>query len=1057
MKRGFNNQFKTHTMKKSFDFIFSTRLMGVLILFFAFAMAVATFVENDYGTQTSKALIYNAWWFEAIMALLVINFIGNIFRYRLFRKEKWPVFLFHIAFVVILLGAFISRYFGFEGVMPIREGSSSDTILSDITYIQATVNDGKEEKTYEKEVLFSKLQNNHVEFGRHFKKVPFTISCKQYIPNAKVVFKTSDKGKEHLHIVFTSEEGRQDVYIADQEIIQVGTHFVSLNNPMDGILNFIKKDGVLYFQPIENGAFMVMQTQAVTNVYKDSLQPAEFLKLYTFPTSQFVIPENLVKGEKIVESALKNEKGNYPLDQLVLEVTSGNESKVVNVKGTKNEISESSKISLNGLNFIINYGSKTIKTPFSIHLKDFQIERYPGSRSPSSFASEVKVMDKDKSFDYRIFMNHVLDYKGYRFFQSSYQPDEMGTILSVNHDYWGTLITYIGYFLMGLGMFFTLFWKGSRFLDLVGKLKKLDKKVGIIVLFLSFSVFASAQSSTSDSTNQSKDPSEHYHTRAVQKYIVSKEHADKFGRLLVQGQGRIKPINTYALEAMRKVYKKDTFEGLTAEQVILSAQIDPYYWGEQYLIHVKQNALGSKMSSDLDVKDGNTAAANFFKTGDYYFSQLIQEVSMKKNSDRNATDKEVVNLDERVNVFISILNGDLLRIYPKKGDKDNKWFAGNDNTAFVAQDTMILKMHQMYLQSLVQAIETNDYSEADKFLGYIQDYQNEFGAEIIPATKKVELEIQYNKWEIFKKLMMYYMMLGFAFLLFAFIDLFGKKNRIIKVLIFLSTVLAVVGLIVHGLGLWVRSYVSEHAPWSDGYEAVLFMAFVIVLIGLIFSFKRSKFILAVSIVFAALLLGIAHGSTMNPEITNLVPVLKSYWLKIHVAVITASYMFLGLGSFLSFLVLFFYILRNKRNENKLNKTIDELTYINEITLIVGLFALSIGTFLGGVWANESWGRYWSWDPKEVWSLISMMVYLFVLHMRLIPGLRGKFTFNIFSLFSISTLIMTFFGVNFYLSGMHSYASGDPVPVPLWVYLASLFLILFAILSYFRYRQFEINK
>lgn len=1044
-------------MKKSFDFIFSTRLMGVLILFFAFAMAVATFVENDYGTQTSKALIYNAWWFEAIMALLVINFIGNIFRYRLFRKEKWPVLLFHIAFIVILLGAFISRYFGFEGVMPIREGSSSDTILSDITYIQATVDNGKEKKDYEKEVLFSKLQNNHVKIRRHFKEVPFSIECKQYTPNAKEVFKTSDKGKEHLHIVFTSEEGRRDVYIADKEIIQVGNHFVSLNNPMDGILNFVKKDGVLYFQPIENGAFMVMQTQAITNVYKDSLQPAEFLKLYTFPTSQFVIPENLVKGEKKIEPALKNEKGNYPFDQLVLKVTSGTETKEINVKGAKNEISESSKISLNGLNFNINYGSKAIKTPFSIQLKDFQIERYPGSSSPSSFASEVKVMDKDKSFDYRIFMNHVLDYKGYRFFQSSYQPDEMGTILSVNHDYWGTLITYIGYFLMGLGMFFTLFWKGSRFQDLVGKLNKLDKKVGMIVLFLSFSIFASAQSSTSDSTNQSKDPSEHYHTRAVQKYIVSKEHADKFGRLLVQGQGRIKPINTYALEAMRKVYKKDTFEGLTAEQVILSAQIDPYYWGEQYLIHVKQNALGSKMSSDLDVKDGNTAAANFFKTGDYYFSQLIQEVSMKKNSDRNATDKEVVNLDERVNVFISILNGDLLKIYPKKGDKDNKWFAGNDNTAFVAQDTMILKMHQMYLQSLVQAIETNDYSEADKFLGYIQDYQNEFGADIIPAAKKVDLEIQYNKWEIFKKLMMYYMLVGFAFLLFAFIDLFGRKNMIIKVLIFLSTVLAVVGLIVHGLGLWVRSYVSEHAPWSDGYEAVLFMAFVIVLIGLIFSFKRSKFILAVSIVFAALLLGIAHGSTMNPEITNLVPVLKSYWLKIHVAVITASYMFLGLGSFLSLLVLLFYILRNKSNANKLNKTIDELTYINEISLIVGLFALSIGTFLGGVWANESWGRYWSWDPKEVWSLISMMVYLFVLHMRLIPGLRGKFTFNIVSLFAISTLIMTFFGVNFYLSGMHSYASGDPVPVPLWVYLASLFLILFAVFSYLRYKQFEKNN
>ena len=193
---------------------------------------------------------------------------------------------------------------------------------------------------------------------------------------------------------------------------------------------------------------------------------------------------------------------------------------------------------------------------------------------------------------------------------------------------------------------------------------------------------------------------------------------------------------------------------------------------------------------------------------------------------------------------------------------------------------------------------------------------------------------------------------------------------------------------------------------------------------------------------------------MNPEITNLVPVLKSYWLMIHVAIITSSYGFLGLGALLGFVVLLLYILRTPDNQKKINRTIDELSYVNESALIIGLFTLTIGTFLGGVWANESWGRYWSWDPKEVWSLISMMVYIFVLHMRLVPGLRGKFALNLASMFAISTLIMTFFGVNFYLSGMHSYATGDPVPIPIWIYIAVLFFIVFSIISYLRYKKLE---
>lgn len=302
--------------------------------------------------------------------------------------------------------------------------------------------------------------------------------------------------------------------------------------------------------------------------------------------------------------------------------------------------------------------------------------------------------------------------------------------------------------------------------------------------------------------------------------------------------------------------------------------------------------------------------------------------------------------------------------------------------------------------------------------------------------------------------MFYYMFVGFIFLLLAFIDLFKPNSKGVKLLLKIFTGLTILGMMAHVAGMGVRWYVSGHEPWSNGYEAVIFVAFITVLAGLLFSKNKSKFTIASTVIFASFLLGIAHGSMMSPEMTNLVPVLKSYWLMIHVAVITSSYGFLGLGALLGFVVLLLYILRTPQNAKRLNPTINELTYINESALTVGLYTLSIGTFLGGVWASESWGRYWSWDPKEVWSLISMMVYVFVLHMRMVPGLKGKFAFNLASLFAIASLIMTFFGVNYYLSGMHSYAAGDPVPIPIWIYYAIGFFILFAVFAYIRYRKYE---
>ena len=257
--------------------------------------------------------------------------------------------------------------------------------------------------------------------------------------------------------------------------------------------------------------------------------------------------------------------------------------------------------------------------------------------------------------------------------------------------------------------------------------------------------------------------------------------------------------------------------------------------------------------------------------------------------------------------------------------------------------------------------------------------------------------------------------------------------------------LFVIGFLIHLAGLALRWYISGHAPWSNAYESIVTIAASTMIAGIIVA-RNSPFALAGAAILAGVTMGVAHMSFINPEITNLVPVLKSYWLMIHVATIISGDGFFGLGSILSLLVLILYIFRGKEGHENIDRSIKELTNLSEMSLIIGLFLLTIGNFLGGVWANESWGRYWGWDAKETWAAVSILVYATVLHLRFILALKSNFIYNVASTWAYSAVLMTYFGVNYYLSGLHSYAAGDPVPIPMWVYYAVAGLFVLTILA-----------
>jgi cytochrome c-type biogenesis protein CcsB len=317
------------------------------------------------------------------------------------------------------------------------------------------------------------------------------------------------------------------------------------------------------------------------------------------------------------------------------------------------------------------------------------------------------------------------------------------------------------------------------------------------------------------------------------------------------------------------------------------------------------------------------------------------------------------------------------------------------------------------------------------------------------SDDKINTEILYNKYDIFKKLFSWYMYAGALLFVVLIVQIFRDRSKGINITVNIFKVIILGLFILHTLGLVARWYISGHAPWSDAYESMIYVAWATMFFGLAFG-RKSDLTIAATAFVTAMILMIAHWNWMDPAIANLQPVLDSYWLMIHVAVIVASYGPFTLGMILGVVVLLLMIFTTEKNKEKMLLNIKELTIINEMSLTVGLVMLTIGNFLGGQWANESWGRYWGWDPKETWALISIMVYAFVIHMRLVPGLRGRWFFNLMSIVAFASIMMTYFGVNFYLAGLHSYASGDQIVSLKFI---GITVAIVAVLGFFAYKKY----
>ncbi|WP_374458813.1 cytochrome c biogenesis protein CcsA [Chryseobacterium taeanense] len=1076
-------------MKKIQDILISTRTMAVLLLVYAFAMAYATFLENDYGTPTAKALIYEAWWFELIMLMLILNFIGNIGRYRLWKREKWPILVFHLAFVLIFIGGAITRYISFEGIMHIREGETSNEIVTDKNFLKIQIEEKGDVLNYQDiPYLMSPLHKDlQATYDFHGKEVK--VIAKEYVQRKKDSLLADPNGAEYLHLVSTGQTGRQNIFIKPGETKSINGTLVTFNRPIEGAVEFKNENGKLFIKTPVDASYMTMATQATGNTKKDEFQPLALRSLYSINELKLVVPEGLKKGKLMAIEGDRKKDQNVP-DMLTVEIQGPKTKQLVDLSVEKGNPNAYKQVTMDGLNIMIGFGPKIYNTPFSLKLDDFVMETYPGSSSPSAYESHIKIIDEGKQTPFKIYMNHVLNHKGYRFFQSSFDPDRMGTVLSVNHDFWGTLISYIGYTFLFGGMFFMFFWKGTHFWKLNKMLKDANKKRVVTVLLLLLSFGLNAQKiethGTSDGSREHihVEGENHNHAQAsetvkpqgaqpftnmkvvsadeiIARNKISAEHADKFGYLLVQNfEGRIVPINTEALDILRKLYKKDEFKGtdgksLTANQWFLSVNIDTPSWTMVPMIKV-----GTKGGDELKNKtkaddEGYTSLMNLFPADAngnlrYILESDYNTAFRKKPADQTNYDKEVIAVNERVQIFNEFFSGQFMRIVPVKNDPNHTWHSWLDQK--MEPDVESQEVMGPYFAEVLQAQQSGNWSKADAQLKKLSDYQQKWGKAVVPAKSKVDLEVFMNKVNINFKLLIFYTIIGGLLLILGFVELF-KSNKVLNKAIKVIIVIGIVGYVFHFLGLIARWYISGHAPWSNGYEAIIFISWVGISAGLLLYRNSNALIPAAGFMVAVIMMGFAHGgSALDPQITPLVPVLKSYWLIVHVAIITSSYGFFALSMIIAVISLVFYIISNKETYKiHHDTTLKELAIVSEMSLTIGLFALTVGNFLGGIWANESWGRYWSWDPKETWAFISIMVYAFVLHMRLVPGLRSRWAFHVATMFAFCSMVMTYFGVNYYLSGLHSYAAGDPVPVPAWVYIGLGTMLALAVVSYVKFK------
>lgn len=633
--------------------------------------------------------------------------------------------------------------------------------------------------------------------------------------------------------------------------------------------------------------------------------------------------------------------------------------------------------------------------PFSITLNQFEIIYYKGTLAPMDFISHISVADKDchRQIQGKVSMNHIFSYQHYRFYQSGYSEDNEGSVFSVSHDPYGIGITYAGYTLLLLSTVFFFFSPQSRFRQLL-KSPLLHRSLTVILLLFAFSLNSNFLKANSPSPK-----------------VLPREVAEHFGDLYILYNNRICPLQTFARDFTVKLYGSSSYKGLTPEEVLTGWLFYYDSWKNEPIIRIKSNETRKL----LEIEGNYARLKDYISTiNEYKLEKMMNHI----RSGEQVTDKRgIEEADEKFNIINLVCTGAMMKIFPCRNiaGKTLEWYSQSDQ---LPQDMdndkwVFIRKSMSYVNEM---IVMKKYNDACLLLEKIKKYQQKECDGLLPADNKFKAEKIYNQFDYSKSVAMACICIGLICFIYYCHCMASQKRTSRKAIIILNILLWIVFTYLSA-AICLRGYVSNHLPLSNGFETMQFMAWCTLLLTFLLQ-RKFAMLLPFGFLLCGLTLMVSMLGESNPQITQLMPVLQSPLLSIHVVVIMIAY------SLLAFIMLngvTAVILHQSQKECK--EQIERLQIISQIILYPAIFLLAIGIFIGAVWANVSWGRYWGWDPKEVWALITMLVYALALHPRSLPWFHRTMFFHVFCITAFITVLITYFGVNFLLGGMHSYANG----------------------------------
>lgn len=618
--------------------------------------------------------------------------------------------------------------------------------------------------------------------------------------------------------------------------------------------------------------------------------------------------------------------------------------------------------------------------PFMLTLRSFDIQTYPGTPAPMDFVSQVTVSNRENEVTGTVSMNKVFSYDGYRFYQSGYDAEGRGAIFTVAHDPWGIGVTYAGYGLLLVGMIAVLLDRRAGFKTLLSH-PALKRGTAVLLLLVCSTAAMNAQPQT-----------------------LPRDVAASMGDLYILYNNRICPFQTFARQFTAKLYGKPSYKGLSAEQVASGWVFFYDDWKNEPMIKIKNGNVRHLMN----IEGKYASLEDFYRT--VSSGTMQQAIDSLQAIDDQATIRALGEADERYQIANMVANGTMLKLFPLNHGGHLEWYShGSLDIPHDIDDGKWLFMRSG-MDYLYEMIARQDWNGAHQFIAKLKKYQTKECGAMLPSDTAFRAEKLYNSMEWDRPLSMTLATLGIVLFIIT-CRCVAQSRQLPRWARSSAIAVLVLSLAYLTMALTLRWIISGHVPMSNGFETMQFMAWATVAITLLTA-RKSMLVLPFGILTAGLSLMVASFGESNPQITQLMPVLVSPLLSIHVAVIMIAY------ALLAFLMLGGVMALTLRNNKEV---VERLHVVGQVILYPAVFLLTIGVFIGAIWANVSWGSYWSWDPKEVWALITLIIYALPLHDQSLPMFRKPQFFHAYCIIAFLSVLITYFGVNFILGGMHSYA------------------------------------